>query len=206
MNRALVIVDVQNDFCEGGSLAVEGGAKVASDITNFLGQLDDDCYNVVVTTQDWHINPKDHFASWLQTEPDFKTTWPDHCVVGTPGSDFHPNIKECIMHNGFPQFLKGQYAAAYSGFEGILRDDLKTTLAEYLQYRGISDVDVCGIGTDYCVKTTVLDSLKYGFNTSIILDLCRSVASGVNAYDEILSKGAKLEYSADIIKKSNTTD
>lgn len=170
--RALVVVDVQNDFCEGGSLAVSGGAAVASRIGALLhhwGRHDESAppYDVVVATKDHHISPGAHWSH----EPDFVDSWPVHCKVGTDGEAFHPNLD--------PQpftavFLKGEYAAAYSGFEG--RTDDGTGLGDWLEKRSVSQVDVCGLATDYCVRATAMDAVRAGFSTSVILDLCAGVS------------------------------
>src|SRR5690242_16487510 len=108
MNRALIIVDVQNDFCEGGSLAVPGGAAVAEHISEYVGVSD---YEAVVATRDYHVDPGRHFSQ----QPDFVDTWPPHCRAGTPGADFHPNLNPAPIQE---IFSKGAYAGAYSGFEG----------------------------------------------------------------------------------------
>lgn len=162
--RALVVVDVQNDFCEGGSLAVAGGAGVAAAITAYLS--DDPGYDIVVATRDAHIDPGDHFAQ----NPDYVDTWPAHCVVGTTGQEFHDDL-------GFRDFDaifdKGAYSAAYSGFEGASQQG--EPLAQYLRTRGVSDVDVCGIATDHCVRATALDSAGEGFFTTVLLDLTAAV-------------------------------
>jgi nicotinamidase/pyrazinamidase len=163
--RALVVVDVQRDFCEGGSLAVAGGAAVAGRITDLLGG--DHPYDHVVATRDHHIDPGDHFA----TAPDFVDSWPRHCQVGTPGVEFHDAL-------GFRDFGavfdKGEYAAAYSGFEGTSADG--TGLADWLRHHGVDQVDVCGIATDYCVRATALDAARNGFTTTVLLDLTAAVA------------------------------
>ena len=109
-------------------------------------------------------------------DPDFVDTWPPHCVVGTDGVAFHPNLD--------PQpfdavFLKGEYAAAYSGFEGRTSDGVP--LADWLRAAGVTDVDVCGIATDYCVRATVLDALREGFSVTVLSDLCAGVAPGTSA-------------------------
>lgn len=115
MSRALIIVDVQNDFCEGGSLAVEGGAALAGAISEYVdahhGQFDH-----VVATQDWHIDPGAHFSD----DPDFVDSWPRHCVAGTRGAELHPDLDTEYIQ---AYFRKGQYTAAYSGFEGLLAPD-----------------------------------------------------------------------------------
>ncbi len=170
--RALIVVDVQNDFCEGGSLPVAGGARVASDIAELLHHWttrDPDApdYAHVVATKDHHVDPGDHWSR----EPDFKHSWPVHCKVGTDGEAFHPNLD--------PQpfdaiFLKGEHRAAYSGFEG--RTTGQVGLADWLRTHGVTDVDVCGIATDYCVRATALDAVREGFTTRVLEDLVAGVA------------------------------
>ena len=172
MSRALVVVDVQNDFCEGGSLAVSGGADVAFRIGELLHRWqqadpDDKDYAYVVATRDHHIDPGDHFSD----QPDFVHSWPRHCVVGTDGVSLHPNLD--------PQpfdaiFDKGEYAAAYSGFEGKSHDGHQ--LADWLREKGVTEVDVCGIATDYCVKATALDAVQAGFSTRVLTNLTAGVA------------------------------
>ncbi|OYN94276.1 nicotinamidase [Enemella evansiae] len=163
--RALIVVDVQNDFCEGGSLAVTGGAATARAITELLAGAHG--YDLVVATKDHHIDPGAHFS----TDPDFVDSWPPHCVVGTPGEDFHPEL-------GFRDFAeifrKGEYAAAYSGFEGAGGDG--STLADWLRERGVDSVDVCGLATDYCVRATAVDAAGAGFRTTVLLPLTAAVA------------------------------
>ena len=162
---ALIVVDVQRDFCEGGSLAVAGGAEVAGRIDALLHG--DHPYDHVVATRDHHIDPGSHFSA----EPDFVDSWPRHCEVGTPGVEFHDRL----TYRDFDAiFDKGEYAAAYSGFEG--KDSKGTPLAEWLTARGVERVDVCGIATDYCVRATVLDAAKPGFDTTVLLDLTAAVA------------------------------
>ena len=163
--RALIVVDVQNDFCEGGSLAVSGGAAVAASIAALLAG--DHGYDLVVATRDHHIDPGPHFSD----TPDFVDSWPVHCVAGTPGADFHPGL-------GDPSFAavfdKGEYEAAYSGFEG--RDHtLDVTLADFLRGHAVTDVDVCGIATDHCVNATARDAASAGFDTTVLLDLTAAV-------------------------------
>ncbi len=171
MARALIVVDVQNDFCEGGSLPVTGGARVASEISALLHhwtRKDPKAppYDVVVATKDHHVDPGEHWSK----EPDFADSWPVHCKVGTEGEAFHPNLD--------PQpfdavFLKGDHAAAYSGFEGRTREgvDLET----WLRSHDVDRVDVCGIATDHCVRATALDAVGSGFATRVLLDLCAGV-------------------------------
>ncbi|HEV7708912.1 MAG TPA: isochorismatase family protein [Asanoa sp.] len=165
MTRALIIVDTQNDFAEGGSLPVAGGAGVASGISRALADRGDR-WDHVVATKDFHIDPGAHFSE----HPDFVTTWPAHTVVGTPGSDFHPNLEtgpiEAIFH-------KGQHAAAYSGFEG--RTDDGVGLATWLRDHDVDEVEVVGLTTDHCVQATSLDAARQGFKTTVLLDLTAGV-------------------------------
>ena len=168
--RALVIVDVQNDFCEGGSLAVAGGADVARDIGRYLEERRAD-YDHVVATADWHLDPGEHFAA----SPDYVTTWPAHCLAESPGADFHPLLARSLGHVD-ATFRKGQYAAAYSGFEGHPDDPEGTLLAQWLRARGVGTVDVVGIATDHCVRATALDAAREGFEATVLLHLTAGVA------------------------------
>ena len=166
MSTALIIVDVQKDFCEGGSLAVAGGAGVAAGISRLLA-AEPDRWDHVVATKDYHVDPGTHFGD----PPDFVSTWPRHCVVGTSGVEFHPELAtdriEAIFH-------KGEYAAAYSGFEGHAEGG--EGLADWLRQRGVERVDVVGIATDHCVRATALDAAREGFATTVLLDLTAAVA------------------------------
>jgi nicotinamidase/pyrazinamidase len=169
--RALVIVDVQNDFCEGGSLAVPGGAAVARAISARLAGPGHG-YEHVVATRDYHVDPGRHFAA----EPDFATTWPPHCRAGTPGADLHPDLDTSHVDE---VFRKGAHAAAYSGFEGSSDDG--QPLADWLRERGVTAVDVAGIATDYCVRATAADAAGAGFATRLLLDLTAGVAPATTA-------------------------
>jgi nicotinamidase/pyrazinamidase len=192
-DRALIVVDVQNDFCEGGSLAVTGGAAVAAEITAYLrGHRQGDgqpAYATVVGTLDWHIDPGTHFSS----HPDFVDSWPEHCVVGHDGSRSHRAIDPTLIE---AWFRKGEYAAAYSGFEGHTEeaDGSSTALADWLRGRGIVAVDVVGIATDHCVRATALDAVKAGFATRVLLDLTVGVAAPttVAALEQLRAAGAGL--------------
>lgn len=164
--RALVIVDVQNDFCEGGSLAVGGGADVARAITEYAASHRDE-YAHIVATRDYHIDPGEHFSD----EPDFDTSWPQHCVVGTAGAEFHPAFDTGVVE---AVFSKGEHEPAYSGFEGT--DDGGAALADWLRGRGIQAVDIVGIATDYCVRATALDAARGRFSTRVLLDMTAGVA------------------------------
>jgi nicotinamidase/pyrazinamidase len=163
VTRAAIVVDVQNDFCEGGSLAVAGGNSVAGRLAAYLPTAG---YDVVVATRDHHVDPGAHFSP----KPDFVDSWPPHCVAGTPGAELHPALAGYAFDAVFD---KGDYAAAYSGFEGAA-DGIG--LAEWLASRDVTDVDVVGIATDYCVRATALDAAGEGLATRVLLDLTAAVA------------------------------
>lgn len=189
MARALIVVDVQNDFCEGGSLAVAGGARVAADIGELLHRWsakgdDAPAYDVVVATKDHHVDPGDHWAA----KPDFAQSWPVHCKVGTEGAGFHPNLDPQPFDE---VFYKGEHAAAYSGFEG--RTASGTALADWLRERAVTEVDVCGIATDHCVRATALDGAREGFDTRVLTALCAGVAEDTTAAAITEMTGAGVE-------------
>jgi nicotinamidase/pyrazinamidase len=183
--RALVIVDMQNDFCEGGSLAVAGGSQVARTISARLADPAGSEYAQVVATQDYHIDPGDHFSA----EPDFAATWPAHCVAGTRGADFHPDLDISRVDE---VFRKGAYSAAYSGFEGVTT--LGESLQSWLRERGVTGVDVVGIATDYCVRATAADAVRAGFAATVLLDLTAGVAAATTraAVSELRDLGVEL--------------
>ncbi len=166
MSRALVIVDVQNDFCEGGSLPVVGGADIAIGINAYV-EAQRDAYAHIVATQDHHIDPGAHFSD----HPDFVDSWPVHCVAGTEGADFHTQLETDEIEE---IFRKGAHQAAYSGFEGATEGGVG--LAEWLRQHGVEIVDVVGIATDHCVRATALDAQREGFRTRVLLDLTAGVA------------------------------
>jgi nicotinamidase/pyrazinamidase len=168
--RALIIVDVQNDFCEGGSLAVTGGAAVARAVSEHVAGGPG--YGHVVATKDFHIDPGSHFSD----HPDYVASWPPHCVAGTPGAEFYPDLDTRAVE---AVFKKGAHAAAYSGFEGA--DDAGTPLADWLRARDVDEVDVVGIATDYCVHATAADAARGGFATRVLLDLTAGVAPETTA-------------------------
>ncbi|WP_309071080.1 isochorismatase family protein [Arthrobacter sp.] len=186
MTRALIIVDVQNDFCEGGSLAVRGGAEVAQALSDYL-DAQGDHYDYVVATQDWHIDPGSHFSD----NPDFVDSWPVHCVADRPGAQFHPNLDTEGLD---AVFRKGQYEAAYSGFEGVLApEDLVPTgeqklaaavpvtaddavsLDDWLRDHEVDEVAIAGLAADYCVRATALDAVGAGYTTRLLVDYTRPV-------------------------------
>ena len=209
MSRALIIVDVQNDFCEGGALPVAGGANVAGEISEYVdahhGQFDH-----IVATQDWHIDPGAHFSD----EPDFVESWPPHCVARTRGAELHPDLDPEYIQ---AYFRKGQFAAAYSGFEGLLApdDDVPTGdrkpgampvpgadsaedsvssfagsdfaagedaigLDDWLQSHDVEDIVVVGIATDYCVKATALDAVQAGYSVTVLRGLTAGIAEDLD--------------------------
>lgn len=170
MGKALIVVDVQVDFCEGGALGVDGGNRVAAEIAALLAG--EHRYEAVVATRDHHIDPGAHFS----TDPDFIDSWPPHCVVGTPGQELHPALAGFTFDAVFD---KGSYAAAYSGFEGTVGGTGDgETLADWLGHHGITHVEVCGIATDYCVAATARDAVAEGFDTTVLAGLTAAVHPG----------------------------
>ena len=164
MSKALIIVDVQNDFCEGGALAVSGGADVAASISRYVAGIDHDH---VVATRDYHVNPGPHFSA----EPDFVSSWPVHCVAGTPGASFHPELDVGPIR---AVFSKGQDSDGYSGLEGV--DEQERPLPAWLSDHDVDAVDVVGLTTDHCVRATALDAAAAGFDTTVLLELTAGVA------------------------------
>lgn len=179
---ALIIVDVQNDFCEGGALAVAGGAAVAAAVTRRLRL---ERYDAVVATRDHHIDPGTHFSD----EPDYVTTWPVHCRAGTPGADYHPALDAARIDEAF---YKGQHSDGYSGFDGVNADG--TPLAERLAELGITDVDIVGIATDHCVRATALDAVGHGLTARVLLGETAAVAPETTerALAELAAAGVSL--------------
>lgn len=180
--RALIVVDVQNDFCEGGSLAVAGGTAVARAINTLLAGLHG--YGHVVATKDFHIDPGSHFSD----HPDFVDSWPPHCVAGSTGADFAAELDPAPFE---AVFLKGAHTAAYSGFEGTCDG---VSLADWLHNHGVDAVDIAGIATDYCVRATARDAVRAGFDTRVLVDLTAGVAPGstADALAEMASAGVEL--------------
>jgi nicotinamidase/pyrazinamidase len=184
MTRALLVVDVQNDFCEGGSLAVPGGADVAGAISEHVRAHAAD-YAHVVATRDHHVDPGGHFAE----QPDFLDTWPPHCVAGTEGAELHPRLERRPIEAVFD---KGEHAAAYSGFEGTSGG---VPLADWLRAHGVDAVDVVGIATDHCVRATALDAIAAGFATRVLLPLTAGVSEATTdaALEQLRTAGVELE-------------
>jgi nicotinamidase-related amidase len=172
-HRALIVVDVQNDFVEGGSLGVDGGRAVASRISDHLATHAGD-YDAVVASRDWHDADSSNGGHFHEpgTDPDYSTTWPPHCVSTTPGSDYAPELAQSdITHH----VRKGMGVPAYSAFEGLTDDGLRLT--ELLHELGVTDVDLVGIATDFCVRATALDARTDGFGARLLGGMHAGVAS-----------------------------
>jgi len=179
--RALLIVDVQNDFCEGGSLAVAGGAAVASKITDYLKMKSGD-YSLIVASRDWHdanSSNEGHFAI-DGAEPDFVETWPAHCVAGTEGAEYHPNLETDFIQ---VHVKKGMGRPSYSAFEGFAADG--RSLLQVLVDTEVTDLDVVGIATDYCVLASALDARATGIAVNVLVEMCAAITpeSGVAALE-----------------------
>jgi len=185
--RALFIIDVQNDFTEGGSLGVAGGKAVALGITEYLRPNAAD-YDVVIASRDWHDGDTDnggHFAT--TAEPDYVDTWPRHCVAGTQGAEYDPGLDSSLIDI---QVRKGQGVPAYSIFEGTTDDG--STIAAKLDELGVTDIDFVGIATDYCVRASALDALETHRKVRVLGDLVAGVApdSSAAALEELTEAGA----------------
>ncbi len=193
MTRALFIVDVQNDFTEGGALGVDGGDAVAEGVTAYLAAHAAE-YAVIVASRDWHDADGDNGGHFATGEPDYVDTWPVHCVAGTPGAEYDPGLDtSTVTHH----VKKGQGRPAYSLFEGATDDG--QTVADLLTARGVVDVDVAGVATDYCVRASALDAIAHGRHVRILTDLVAGVAPETSdaALAELAHAGAELVGSAD---------
>ena len=189
MRNALLVIDVQNDFVEGGSLAVKGGREVAGMVSRHLRHFKGE-YQFVAATRDYHEDPGDHFSD----HPDFQSTWPPHCVAGTPGAGFCPPIQNLVREKLIQTVVtKGQHAAAYSGFEGV--DARGHLLLEVLKENRVDHIDICGLATDYCVRATALDARKAEFQVRILLNLCAPVSpeTGQQALEEMKAAGCQIQ-------------
>ncbi|MGO2140516.1 MAG: isochorismatase family protein [Leucobacter sp.] len=192
MTRALLIVDVQNDFTEGGALGVDGGAAVAQGVTGLLrNEREAEQYALVVASRDWHDADNDnggHFAA-AGADPDFAGTWPVHCVGGTLGAQYHPalDIDRIDVH-----VRKGMGEPAYSAFEGVAGDG--RSLVEVFAEAGVDELDVVGIATDYCVRASALDAQANGMRVRVRGDLIAGVApdTSVAAIRELASAGIEI--------------
>ena len=185
MTLAAVVVDVQNDFTEGGALAVAGGAAVAAAIS---ARLAEGGHDRVVAPRDHHVDPGSHFSA----TPDFVDSWPPHCRTGTPGASFHPELDVAPIE---AVFSKGEHAAAYSGFEGATDDGgERVGLGAWLTAHRVEAVDVVGIATDHCVRATALDAVSEGYSTRVLHDLTAGVAPATTerALEQLRDAGAEL--------------
>ncbi len=192
MSSALFIIDVQNDFTEGGALGVDGGAAVAAGISRYLDE-NPDRYEVVFASRDWHDGTNDnggHFAT--DSDPDYVTTWPVHCVAGTTGAEYHPDLdtSDVDVH-----IRKGQGKPAYSIFEGETPEGVP--LSDVLAERDVTEIDVVGIATDYCVRASALDALHEGKRVRVLTDLVAGVAptTSTAALEELAEAGVEVTHS-----------
>jgi nicotinamidase/pyrazinamidase len=187
MSKALFVIDVQNDFCEGGALACQGGAQVATSITNYL-RGNKSHYDTVIASRDWHTpnSPNGGHFPVAGTQPDFVSTWPLHCIAGTPGAEYHPNLAASLIDI---HIKKGQDQHGYSIFEGVT--DSGETIQDLLTRLGVTEVDVVGIATDYCVRASALDAKNFGLDVRVITSLTAGVsaASTEAAIDELVDAG-----------------
>jgi 8-oxo-dGTP diphosphatase len=172
VKTALLVIDVQNDFCPGGALPVERGDEVADAISSDLLWANPETYSLKIASQDWHVDPGEHFAE----APDFERTWPVHCVAGSPGAALHPSINRVQEIKGVFDHVvrKGEYAAAYSAFDG--KSETGESLIDVLKKAEIDRVDIVGLAVDYCVKATALDAIKAGFGVRVLLPYTAGVA------------------------------
>ena len=194
MSKALFVIDVQNDFCEGGALACQGGAAVAASITNYL-RANRSSYDVVIASRDWHTPNSENGGHFPPdgSEPDFVTTWPLHCIAGELGAEYHPNLDSSLIDL---HIKKGQDNHGYSIFEGVT--DSGETMQESIDRLGITEVDVVGIATDYCVRASALDAKNSGLEVRVITSLTAGVAAASTevAIDELVDAGVKVAATA----------
>ena len=187
MSRALLIVDVQNDFTEGGSLPVAGGAAVAAGITRLLDEHGAD-YDLVIASRDWHDADDDN-GGHISDHPDYVDSWPAHCIAETAGAEYHPALASDRID---VHLKKGQGKPAYSAFEGV--DEFGKTIRDVLQAHGVRELDVVGLATDHCVRASALDSLADGEHVRVFTDLVAGVGaeSSAAALAELAAAGAEL--------------
>lgn len=177
MTKALIVIDVQNDFCPGGALAVTGGDEIVGPVNALMAD-----YDAVVLTQDWHPAGHSSFASQHNGKLPFdvvdmrygpQVLWPDHCVQGSPGAQFHPDLTtdraDLIIRKGF--------RPAIDSYSAFFENDHETPtgLEGYLRTRGITSVDMVGLATDFCVAYSAVDAAKLGFETRVLQEHCRAI-------------------------------
>lgn len=194
MANALFVIDVQNDFCEGGALACEGGAAVAKKITEYL-RANPSRYDFVIASRDWHTKDDrngGHFPEAGEA-PDYVSTWPLHCIANTEGAEFHPNLDASLID---VDVKKGQGQHGYSIFEGVT--DSGERIQDFLNRNSISEVDVVGIATDYCVRASALDAKSFGLEVRVITGMTAGVsdASSEKAVDEMVDSGIQVTATA----------
>ena len=202
--KALIVIDVQNDFCPGGALAVNDGDKIVPVINGIMDKFD-----VVIGTQDWHPQGQVSFASnhsgkniYDQIEIDglMQTLWPDHCVQGTHGAEFYKDLNSVR----FNLILRKGTDPKIDSYSAFLENDKKTDtgLHGYLEALNVNDVYLCGLATDYCVYFSAMDSVKYGFNTFVLLDACRGIDVPEGNIDkcvkDMAGKGIKIIKTGDL--------
>lgn len=187
MSKALLIIDFQNDFCPGGALAVEEGDRIAEPIKRLASEFDH-----VFATRDWH--PPDHASFDTEGGP-----WPVHCVQGTRGAELHPSMQE-IEIDAIADVGRGREDQGYSGFE-------KSNLADWMRDRGVDEVAVCGLATDYCVRASTIDACHEGFDTTVITDAIRAVdvepGDGERALEDMKEAGARATTSEQLLAGVN---
>ncbi|WP_427018468.1 isochorismatase family protein [Pseudarthrobacter sp. P1] len=205
MAKALIIVDMQNDFCEGGTLAIAGGAALAGEISELLDSGAD--FDFVVATQDWHEDPGTHFSE----TPNFTTSWPVHCKAGSKGAALHRDLDQ---DNIDAYFRKGMFDAGYSGFDALLApedevrvgereagedDDTEAdteivSLDDWLRGNDVDEVTIVGLATDHCVKATALDAVQAGYATTVLKDYVLGVDEDASeaALQEMADAGVEL--------------
>src|SRR5712691_5252617 len=189
MRNALLVVDVQQDFVEGGSLGVAGGLTVAAMIARHVRHFRTE-YQFVVASRDYHENAPDHISD----HPDFVNTWPPHCMAGTPGAAFVPTIQNLVREKYIQEVVtKGRTSAAYSAFDGL--DKRGHPLLELLKEQRVDHIDVGGTTTDYCVRATALDARKNQYQVRVLVNLCAAVneATGQQALEEMRTAGCQLQ-------------
>ncbi|RUQ03970.1 isochorismatase family protein [Curtobacterium sp. HSID17257] len=192
MARALLVVDVQNDFTEGGALGVTGGAALAKRISAFTGRHGDE-YDLIVGSRDWHHGDDDNGGHFAGPEgPDFVDTWPVHCVAGTPGAEYHPDLDASVID---VHVFKGRGRPDYSAFQASTDDG--TALPDLLAERRVTTVDIVGIATDHCVRATALDARAAGYDVAVYDDLVAGVDAerSAHALDEISAVGGHVDHS-----------
>jgi len=202
-DTALIVVDVQNDFCPGGALAVPGGDAVVDPINRLIARFDN-----VILTQDWHPAGHSSFASSHAGQSPFatitmpygpQTLWPDHCVQGTPGADFH----ERLAWNKAQLIVRKGFRAPIDSYSAFFENDRTTPtgLAGYLRERGLANVVLAGLATDYCVGFSALDAARLGLDVSVVMDACRAIdleGSLTRAEREMKTAGVTLTETASV--------